>query len=60
MTQHHTQQIASCVVNAVGSSSLSVIVTEVRKWPMLRPQGEVLWMVDVMTLRHPILCLLFW
>jgi len=32
------------------TASLSVTVTEVGKWPLLRPQREVLWMVDVMAL----------
>jgi hypothetical protein len=32
------------------TASLSVTVIEVGKWPILRPQREVLWMVDVMAL----------
>ena len=32
------------------TARLGVTVTEVGKWPTLRPQREVLWMVDVMVL----------
>jgi hypothetical protein len=32
------------------AASLGVTVTEIGKWPIVRPQGEVLWMVDVMAL----------
>jgi hypothetical protein len=53
------QETGSCMVSAVRSSSLVVIVTEGRKWPMLRPQGEVLWMLDVMVFDAPFFAFYF-
>lgn len=48
------------------TASLSVTVIEVGKWPILRPQREVLWMVDVMALEaspslfHQRVCFAAW
>ena len=47
------QETGSCIVSAVRCSSLSVTVTEGRKWTTLRPRGEFLRMVDVIVFDVP-------